>query len=209
MAPESFQLVQRSGPTPGKSHPLTKNEIYLGRDITNDIVISDPEVSRKHARLTYQSGGYLLEDLGSTNGTFIDGQRITGPHLMNPGEVIMLGDNVSLVYEAEGQDEDATVAVAPEAFAIPPQPTPMAPEPAPAPESHFRGQMAPGPVEMPVKRTEGRLSGWRLWVLAGCGCLVLLLCAIAGGLYVFDALNMYCTPPFDNLLAPLLSYPCP
>ena len=55
MAPDSFQLVQRSGPAPGKTYSLSKNEIYLGRDITNDIVINDPEISRKHARLMLQT----------------------------------------------------------------------------------------------------------------------------------------------------------
>ena len=47
----SFQIVIRSGPTPGKTYPLVKSEIFIGRDLSNDIVINDPEISRRHARL--------------------------------------------------------------------------------------------------------------------------------------------------------------
>jgi hypothetical protein len=190
MAPDSFQLVQRSGPTPGKNYGLSKNEVYMGRDITNDIVINDPEISRKHARLTIQSGGYLLEDLGSTNGTFIDGQRITGPHMMSPGEVIMLGDNVSLVFEAAA-DPDATVAVSPDELAIPASPPPL-----PSMPARSTGPLGSPTLETPAEET----SNARVWVLAGCGCIVLFLCLIAGGLLLFDALDLYCTPPFDAFL---------
>jgi hypothetical protein len=202
MAPDSFQLNQRAGPTPGKTYALSKNEIYLGRDITNDIVINDPEISRKHARLTYQSGGYLLEDLGSTNGTFIDGQRITGPHMMTSGEVIMLGDNVSLTYEGVAYDPEATVAVAPEDVGAPGTPYPIPPQPVTGAEPRFTGQVPPGPGTAPIRRDEERTGGWRIWVLAGCGCLVVLLCIIAAGFVVFDTMNLYCTPPFDAFLCP-------
>ena len=200
MAPQSFQLVQRSGPAPGKNYSLTKNEIYLGRDITNDIVINDPEISRKHARLTLQAGGYLLEDLGSTNGTFVDGQRITGSHSMAPGEVIMLGDNVSLAYEASDYDPEATMAVMQDEMPIPPAPSPSY-EPVPQPTPLTTGPISATPSP-PVDRPAQPASNTRTWILAGCGCLVLFLCLIAAGVYIFDYLNLYCTPPFDAFLCP-------
>ena len=78
MASQPFQLVMRAGPTPGKVFSLSKTELYLGRDISNDIVINDAEVSRKHVRLMLQSGQFVLEDLGSTNGTFVNNQRVAG-----------------------------------------------------------------------------------------------------------------------------------
>jgi pSer/pThr/pTyr-binding forkhead associated (FHA) protein len=74
----SFRLIVRRGPQPNQIYDLNKGIITLGRDITNDIVINDPEVSRHHCRLTQGGGGYTIEDLGSTNGTFINGQRLTG-----------------------------------------------------------------------------------------------------------------------------------
>ena len=71
MASQTFQLVVQKGPTPGKVYELIQEEISIGRDITNRIVINDAEVSRKHARLKFQSGAYVIEDLGSTNGTAV------------------------------------------------------------------------------------------------------------------------------------------
>jgi pSer/pThr/pTyr-binding forkhead associated (FHA) protein len=76
MASQSYQLVVNSGPNIGKVYPLTQSEIVIGRDPTNDIVINDAEVSRKHARLMLQAGSYVLEDLGSTNGTYVGGQKL-------------------------------------------------------------------------------------------------------------------------------------
>lgn len=111
MAVQSYQMVMREGPAPGKTFALSKEELYLGRDISNDIVVNDAEVSRKHARLLLQAGQYVVEDLGSTNGTFINDERISGPHILSAGEVIQFGENVIMVYEASQYDADATVAV--------------------------------------------------------------------------------------------------
>jgi predicted component of type VI protein secretion system len=108
--PESkFQLVMNSGPTPGKEFPLEKNEVFIGRDLTNDVVINDAEVSRRHARLVSQAGGYILEDLGSTNGTFVNGQRLMGPYILRSAETVTLGEHVSLMFQEEKIDPDATV----------------------------------------------------------------------------------------------------
>ena len=87
----------------------TATEVSIGRDIANDIVINDAEVSRKHARLILEADRYKIEDLNSTNGTYIDGQRLIGPHLLAIGEVIMFGDNVGVVFDGEPVDLDATV----------------------------------------------------------------------------------------------------
>jgi predicted component of type VI protein secretion system len=105
----NFRLVMRAGPSVGKSYPLDKNEMYIGRDLSNEIVINDPEVSRRHARLFSQGGSYVLEDLGSTNGSFVNGQRLMGPHLLRPGDMIIFGERMSLVYESSDFDQDATM----------------------------------------------------------------------------------------------------
>lgn len=207
MAPQPFILIMRTGPNPGKSFELTKNELYIGRDINNDIVVNDSEISRKHARLVMQAGGYVLEDLGSTNGTFVNGQRLMGPHVVKPGELIMLGENVSLAVEA-GYDADATMMAS-----APPAPTYAAPPPprqepaaqaqqSPLPRPMYTGQVPQGPAEPyfePIQEPQARN---RTMLYAGIGCLVVVLCLmlLAAG-YVFDYLNLYCTPPF-NILFP-------
>ena len=96
---DSFRLIVRRGPQPNQSYELNKDIVTLGRDITNDIVINDPEVSRHHLRLTRGAGGFTMEDLGSTNGTFVNGQRLTGARPLRPGDMIGLGETVTLAYE--------------------------------------------------------------------------------------------------------------
>ena len=96
---DSFRLIVRRGPQPNQVFELTKDAITLGRDITNDITINDPEVSRHHLRITRGADGYTIEDLGSTNGTFINGQRLTGSRAMNRGDMIGLGETVTLTYD--------------------------------------------------------------------------------------------------------------
>jgi len=105
----NFRMVMHSGPSVGKVYPLEKSEIFVGRDLSNDIVINDPEISRRHARLYIQGGSYVLEDLGSTNGTFVNGQRLGGAGILRPGDSITFGERMSLVYEAIDLDPDATL----------------------------------------------------------------------------------------------------
>jgi pSer/pThr/pTyr-binding forkhead associated (FHA) protein len=105
------KLIIQSGTGTGTEFPLEKNELFLGRDLTSDLVINDPEVSRRHLRLVLDGATYRLEDLGSTNGTFINGQRLTAPVVLKPGEVITLGEKIVLRYEVISTDPNATVVV--------------------------------------------------------------------------------------------------
>lgn len=101
MASNTYRISVRRGPEEGQSYPLDANSITVGRDPMAEIVFSDPEVSRQHARFTRTNGGYQLQDLGSTNGTFIDGKRLGGEIVpLQPGAVITMGSNVTLIYEA-------------------------------------------------------------------------------------------------------------
>jgi hypothetical protein len=128
-----YRLTMRQGPVPGKNFELAKDVMTIGRDVSNDIVINDAEVSRNHARLTAQSGGYLLEDLASTNGTFVNGQRLIGPKLVSAGDVIGLGETVVLDY-GQSADAGATVIASGRMMddlrnAAPPPPPPPVSEP--------------------------------------------------------------------------------
>lgn len=122
MADTHYQLVVQKGPKVGQVYPLSSISITIGRDPMADIVISDPEVSRQHVRLTRTESGYQLQDLGSTNGTFIDGQRLTHD-LVNlmPGQLIAMGSGVVLLYRVEG-DEGDVAALATMAHASPGRP---------------------------------------------------------------------------------------
>src|SRR5437870_3652410 len=132
----SYRLTVRQGPVPGKVFELAKDVMTIGRDVNNDLVINDSEVSRNHARLTSQSGGYLIEDLASTNGTFVNGQRLIGPKLLNSSDVVGLGETIVLEYSYVA-DSGATVVAAgpirPMMSAEPPTAPPRTPEPEPMP----------------------------------------------------------------------------
>jgi len=175
MTVQPYQLVMRSGPTPGKTYPLSKSEIYIGRDITNDISVNDAEISRKHARLTLQGDTFVVEDLGSTNGTFVDAQRLMGPHVLRAGELIMFGENIGMVFETVAYDPNATMVAAGQAVQHAPQV--VQPYAAPAAPPVYAQQVPASPPDAyaPQRKKKG---GCFKWLLAGCGCIVVLLCLV-------------------------------
>lgn len=109
----SYRLVVRQGPQPSQLFELTDDDLTIGRDITNDVPLNDPEVSRQHARMARTDAGYTIEDLNSTNGTFVNQERVTEPRVLAHGDVIGLGELVTLVYEMVGAHWTATVVGAP------------------------------------------------------------------------------------------------
>ncbi len=198
----SYRLVMRGGPTVGKSFSLDKNEIFIGRDLSNDIVINDGEVSRRHTRLFLQGSNYVVEDLGSTNGTSVNGQRLMGPYILRPGEVVTLGEHVNMVFEAVQSDPDATVA-SPAArgpvFDQPiPQPYQPAPMPPPPPQSQpaYAGQvpMAPEPetFDAPKKKFP--------WLIVIIVAILLIICVCVVALFIVDSTNSWC-----SLFGPILN----
>jgi ABC-type multidrug transport system ATPase subunit len=106
-------LVNTQSSAPPKEFELIKSEVVIGRDESVDIVISTPAVSRRHARLMMQGDGYIIEDLGSSNGTFINGDRLIGRHTLQPGDQIRLGQAITLNYSAPIAEEADKTAVRP------------------------------------------------------------------------------------------------
>jgi len=110
---KSYQLVVRKGPQPGKVFPLSSQNMSIGRDPMSDITVIDPEVSRYHAQLLQTEEGFQIQDMGSTNGTFIDGEHLGGqPAILTPGQTVQLGSSVVLVFEAVPEEEDVLATVA-------------------------------------------------------------------------------------------------
>jgi predicted component of type VI protein secretion system len=87
-----------NGTMAGSDVTLTQPLIALGRELDNDMVIEDSRVSRHHAQLFFQHGRYVLRDLGSTNGTFVNGQPVSSM-MLAPGDRISLG-GLELVFNA-------------------------------------------------------------------------------------------------------------
>lgn len=107
MSKQNYRLYLQRGPEPGKVYDLTLESITIGRDPMADITITDPEVSRQHVRLTTTPTGYAIQDLGSTNGTFVDGKRLGGePVDLQVGQTITMGAGVALRFQQEQEYED-------------------------------------------------------------------------------------------------------
>jgi pSer/pThr/pTyr-binding forkhead associated (FHA) protein len=129
----TFQLVVGQGPKPGQVFELPRSTVSIGRDPGNQVVINDPQISRQHARITPQGGLMILEDLGSTNGTMVNGLRITGPHTLAHGDQIGLGDNVTLNFYGRPVSDAGDTMVAPRmVYSTPPPAAPAAARQPPA-----------------------------------------------------------------------------
>lgn len=104
-----YKLIMTEGPTAGEIYPIEQDEVVLGRESGVDILIDSPGISRRHARIFVENNQYTLEDLGSSNGTFLNGERLRGRLVLKPGDEIRLGRTVALIYEAEQPQVDATM----------------------------------------------------------------------------------------------------
>lgn len=93
-----FSINMLKGPNVGRIYMLNQDNLTIGRDLNNEIVIQDPEVSRQHLRLRIDQEGYQIDDLDTTNGTFINGERLEGSRCLEAGDIIRLGTMVQLQY---------------------------------------------------------------------------------------------------------------
>jgi hypothetical protein len=175
-----FQFVMRSGPTPGVTFPLEGDQLIIGRDASNSVAINDAEISRKHSRLSFQGGKYVLEDLGSTNGTFVNGQRLAGPVVLKPGDVISLGEQIVLMYDAINTDTGATIASPRQSVRAAPPPVHQQPPVVPVHTA------APVYSSAPAKKTN------LVPIFIGVGVL-LFICLCASFFWWVDATYRWCT----------------
>lgn len=89
-AQREFRLRVIQGPAVGAEFALTGPRIRIGRGDTNDIVLSDTNSSRNHAELVLEAGRYVVRDLGSRNGIYVNGKKV-GKALLTEGDTIFVG----------------------------------------------------------------------------------------------------------------------
>ena len=89
-------LLFRSGSFKGRRFPIKVPVVNIGRGDYNDVVIGDPSVSTMHAKLQRREAVWILTDLGSTNGTFVEGEQLTGETPLTPGTTLRFGDVIAL-----------------------------------------------------------------------------------------------------------------
>jgi len=160
------RLIVKQGPQIGILFPITADRLMIGREEACNIIIQDPEVSRRHCELAWKEGDFVLQDLGSTNGTFVNGVQITAPVVLKPGDSVGIGQTM-MVLELETEGGAG----------------PM-------------GYEQPAAAGMPggtVPLAEEKKNDARKWILVGCGCLLLLcICAaaVAGVLWATDFITL-------------------
>jgi pSer/pThr/pTyr-binding forkhead associated (FHA) protein len=91
-------LLVRTGSLKGRRLPIKVPMVNIGRAEFNDIVIADPSVSTSHAKLQRRDDIWMLSDLDSTNGTFVEGERLSGEVPLGPGTTVKFGD-VAVLFE--------------------------------------------------------------------------------------------------------------
>ncbi len=127
-----------------------KNEVTIGRVQGNDIILPKGNVSKRHSRIVLKDNRFIVVDLKSTNGTYVNGRKITSPLVVKPGDKVYIGDFIMTVEGLDGDVASASMAPQPMgAGGPPPMPQPSgppmgSPPPMPAPQPS-----APPPMPAP------------------------------------------------------------
>ena len=104
---DSTQVISTGGVQPGRARvtaqlvlntpdgphafPLDTNVVTVGRGLNNDLIVEDPRVSRQHAQIRFKSRRYFIGDMGSTNGTYVNGTQITTDQVLHDGDTVSFG----------------------------------------------------------------------------------------------------------------------
>jgi pSer/pThr/pTyr-binding forkhead associated (FHA) protein len=186
-APPLATILVRTGALKGNRLPIRVPVVNIGRGDYNDLVIPDDSVSSAHAKLQRREGVWVLTDLGSTNGTMVDGEKITGEAVLSPGATVRLGE-VGLLFDPPAEGDSGLSAAGTKVMGAmqspPPAPAPAAPAPvrAPAPPPAPPVAAPPRP-RMPARPvvTAPRKQG-NAWLVP---VLVVVVIAVAAALYFF------------------------
>ncbi len=93
-----YLVIRRRADIIPRVYPLEDDQVAIGRELSNDIILPEPKVSRYHIRLERVSRGFILHDLKTSNGTFINRHRVNLPTLLQPGDYIAIADAVEMWF---------------------------------------------------------------------------------------------------------------
>lgn len=91
-------LIMQEGRGAGRSWPVERERVIIGRSEDCDVVLVERQVSRHHAQIRRLDSQYVLEDLGSRNGTYVNGREVTEPHILQDGDEIQIALCVRLSF---------------------------------------------------------------------------------------------------------------
>jgi pSer/pThr/pTyr-binding forkhead associated (FHA) protein len=154
LPPPIASLLVRSGEMRGRRLPIIIPVVNVGRADYNDIVLADPSVSTTHAKLQRRDDVWVLTDLGSTNGTYVEGEPVTGETALTPGTTLRFGDVAALF---EPHDEPKPAGSPAEEPRVEPLPAPASDEPGAEPRPAAR---------RPIRAAAPKPSGPPTWLIA-------------------------------------------
>lgn len=138
-------------------YDFKQESIVIGRDAGVDVMIDNPSVSRRHAEIRLGDDGWMVEDLGSSNGTFIRGTKILGPQSIGLGDEIGFGKFSIVFGKALGEGEHAPAPTA----------APAAPRPAARAPSEGTMHINPHEVRELLKESDRKKRAHLLWASGG------------------------------------------
>jgi ABC-type multidrug transport system ATPase subunit/pSer/pThr/pTyr-binding forkhead associated (FHA) protein len=141
-----------SGPLAGTTYPINKTMITLGRDTNNDIVVSDPSVSRQHAQLIWNNGSWIIKKLATQN-TLSLNQRDISQSPLNDRDTVGLGAGSTFIFQIEAAAQPSNSGFARPVQGQPSYPS-IAPQPSPQPSQpsfpNYSGAYAASGPQQPM-----------------------------------------------------------
>src|SRR5687768_9799852 len=124
-----------------------KNEVTIGRVQGNDIILPKGNVSKRHSRIVLKDNRFIVVDLKSTNGTYVNGRKITSPLVVKAGDKIYIGDFILTLEEGQAAYDEPMATPPPPSVPAVSLPEPETPLPSPASVSpRRRSEGVPPPL---------------------------------------------------------------
>jgi len=151
-------ILIRTGSLRGRRMPIRTPVVNVGRADFNDIVLAEPSVSTTHAKLQRRDGLWVISDLGSTNGTYVEGEPVEGETPLAPGTTIRFGD-VAVLFEPH---DDVAVPLVSGTQVL----ERVEAESARPPEAEETRPAEPRPLRRPIRASAPKPSGPPAWLVA-------------------------------------------
>ena len=151
-------ILVRTGSLRGRRMPIRTPVVNVGRADFNDIVLAEPSVSTTHAKLQRRDGLWIISDLGSTNGTYVEGEPVAGETPLAPGTTIRFGD-VAVLFEPH---DDVAVPLVSGTQVL----ERVEAESARPPEAEEAHPAVPRPLRRPIRASAPKPSGPPAWLVA-------------------------------------------
>ncbi|HEU5099897.1 MAG TPA: clostripain-related cysteine peptidase [Roseiflexaceae bacterium] len=180
------QIIGLRGEQANKAYTLGDAPFTFGRNPDNAVVFAGGRASRRHAEIRREGADYVLADLGSSNGTLVNGQRLTAPHRLRSGDTFEIGDDL-FRFESPAPAIDKTLMATPAPIAAPPtvpagqQSTQPPYQPPASPPGAYVGTL---PTTPPAAAPNKRGASRTLLMILGLVALVLMATCVGGAVLI-------------------------